>query len=122
MSTPDFFAMDLAGAVERMSAAEIDALPFGAIRVDAAGEVMLYSAAERALSGYAGKPVGKSFFAEIAPCMNVPDFRGRIERALAMGSLDIEFEYVGDFADAGRKITVRIQSAAGGGYWIFMKR
>jgi hypothetical protein len=54
--------------------------------------------------------------------MDNPDFRGRIERARVSGVLDLEFSHVGDFEDRDRELTVRIQSASTGGYWIFMRR
>jgi hypothetical protein len=54
--------------------------------------------------------------------MNNAAFRGRIERALAAGHLDITFSHTGDFDDKAKELTVRVQSATGGGCWIFMKR
>lgn len=117
-----FDAPGLAEAVERASAAQVNDLPFGAIRLDAAGRVVFYSDAERRLSGYRKAAVGQSFFTSIAPCMNNASFRGRIERALQRGKLDIAFDHVGDFDDEDREVRVRVQSAAGGGCWIFMQR
>ena len=66
--------------------------------------------------------LGLDFFSRIAPCMDNPDFRGRVERARVSGVLDLEFSHVGDFEDRDRELTVRIQSASTGGYWIFMRR
>lgn len=120
---PDFDTPDLAAVVERLPPEVVDALPFGAIRVDAGGVIQTYSAAERRLSGSGDRVrVGLQFFAEVAPCMDSPEFRGRIERALAAGNLDVEFGWTGDFADADRGLRVRAQSASEGGYWIFMQR
>ena len=119
---PDFSTPALAAAVERLPRAAIDALPFGAIRLDAAGGVVFYSAAERRLSGYRAEVLARPFFTEIAPCMNTASFRGRIDRALAAGTLDIAFDHIGDFDDSGKMLHVRVQSASGGGCWIFMQR
>ena len=120
--SPEFDTQLLAASLETLSAPAIDALPFGVIRLDRDGAVRLYSAGERALSGYR-KPVdGKIFFAEIAPCMDNPYFKGRIDKARAEGRLDIRFSFVGDFSDAERRIDVRVQSAADGGTWICMRR
>ena len=124
----DFDTPELARAVEALSPAEIDALPFGAIRLDTDGRVRYYSGAEARLSGRGSeRPVlGLDFFSAIAPCMDTPAFRGRIERARAAGRLDLEFGHVGDFADRARLLRVRVQSAADGadrgGYWIFLAR
>lgn len=120
---PRFEQTDLASVVEALPPETLDALDFGAIRLDAGGTVQFYSEAERRLSGSRDLPrLGLDFFASIAPCMDQPGFRGRIERALAQGKLDLEFSWTGDFSDRMRSITVRVQSACGGGYWIFMRR
>jgi photoactive yellow protein len=120
---PQFDASDLARQVEALDEAGIDALPFGAIRLDDKGMVTFFSKAERELSGYGARPtVGRIFFTDIAPCMANDGFRGRIEAARARGTLDISFSWVGDFADRQREMRVRIQSASDGGVWIFMRR
>ena len=118
-----FDSRDLARQVEALGESEIDALPFGAIRLDDKGAVTFFSKAERELSGYGARPtVGKIFFTDIAPCMSDEKFRGRIEAARERGTLDIAFSWVGDFADRQREMRVRIQSASDGGVWIFMRR
>lgn len=118
-----FDSRDLATQVEALGESEVDALPFGAIRLDDKGVVTFFSKAERDLSGYGTRPtVGKIFFTDIAPCMANENFRGRIEAARARGTLDIVFSWVGDFADREREMRVRIQSASDGGVWIFMQR
>lgn len=120
---PDFDAPELARAVETLSPQEIDALPFGAIRLNEAGLVTFYSEAERKLSGSGDRTrLGREFFGQIAPCMDNEAFRGRIEEAKRRGTLDLEFTHIGDFDDRDRELTVRIQSAAGGGVWIFLRR
>ena len=120
---PRFEQADLARAVEALPVEVLDSLDFGVIRLDADGIVRIYSQAERRLSGSGDLPrLGLDFFARIAPCMDQPGFRGRIERALAKGRLDLEFSWTGDFNDRMRSVTVRVQSASGGGYWIFMRR
>ncbi len=123
MPNPRFDDPDLAASVAGLSAADIDALPFGVIRLDPQGVVRIYNAAERALSGSGSRPrLGLCFFTEVAPCMNNAGFRGRIERALAAGHLDVEFGWTGDFHDAERSFHVRAQSAGDGGCWIFLQR
>lgn len=120
---PDFDTPDLAVVVERLAPDVVDALPYGAIRINAAGFVRFYSAAERRLSGSGNRMrLGLHFFSQIAPCMDSPDFRGRIELALAAGSLDIEFGWTGDFSDGARGLRVRAISDPNGGYWIFIQR
>ena len=120
---PNFDQPDLASAVESLSPDALDTLAFGAIRLDDGGTVQIYNLAERRLSGSGDLPrLGLEFFSNIAPCMNLPGFRGRIERAREQGHLDLEFSWTGDFSDRLRSVTVRVQSASTGGYWIFMRR
>jgi photoactive yellow protein len=121
-TTPGFDEPDLAVQIGQMPAEQIDALPFGVILLDNQQTVTFFSAAEARLSGYRKPAVGRHFFAEIAPCMNTPAFRGRIAMALQTGELDIEFYHIGDFNDPQRDIRVRAQSAPEGGCWLFLQR
>ncbi len=123
MTGADFNDPNLAKVVETLTARELDNLPFGAIRLDRDGRVAVYSEAEARLSGFGPRPrLGLDFFSQIAPCMGTDAFRGRAEKALTSGSLDLEFSHFGDFDDPDRELTVKIQSATGGGVWIFMRR
>jgi len=120
---PAFDTPHLARAIEALPDAALDRLPFGAIRVDGDGIIRVYSGAERRLSGSGDRArLGLEFFTGVAPCLDNPRFRGRIEKAMAEGRLDLEFGWTGDFADANRSLRVRVQSAAPGGYWICMLR
>lgn len=120
---PDFDTPKLAEAIEALSPAELDQLPFGVIGLDPHGVVRVYSGTEARLSGRGTRPtLGKEFFVDVAPCMDNGYFKGRIEKARAAGTLDIRFSFVGDFSDRNRELTVRVQSAKDGGTWIFHKR
>ncbi|HZP86875.1 MAG TPA: PAS domain-containing protein [Burkholderiales bacterium] len=120
---PDFDTCDLARAVESLEASEIDALPFGVIRLNRDLTVQFFSRREAALSGYGQRPTrGMNFFTQIAPCMNTDSVRGALDRAIAQGDFDLEFLHVGDFDDASRSLHIRAQPAAGGGAWLFINR
>jgi photoactive yellow protein len=120
---PDFNQAVLARAIESLTSDELDLLPFGVIGLDPAGVVRVYNKTEARLSGRKARPTqGLSFFTEIAPCMNNDYFKGRIEKARLAGTLDIAFTFVGDFNDRNRELSVRVQSAADGGLWIFHHR
>ncbi len=122
-SLPDFHATNLGSLIESLKPEEIDALPFGVIALDADGMVRLYNKTEGRLSGRGDRPtVGRKFFVDIAPCMDNGYFKGRIEKALRAGKLDISFSFIGDFADRDRELWVRVQAAKDGGMWIFHDR
>jgi photoactive yellow protein len=119
---PAFEDAYLAESVETLPPEIVHALPFGAIRLDAGGRVIFYSDTERRQSGYRSEVMGHDFFTDIAPCMSNPNFRGRIDRALAAGKLDISFGYVVEVASGEMDLDVRVQSSASGGCWIFLRR
>jgi photoactive yellow protein len=122
-AAPDFSMPGLAVAVDGLSIEQLNQLPFGAIKLDAQGAVQHYNATEARLSGRGGRPtVGKMFFADVAPCMDNEYFKGRIDKALKAGTLDLSFTFVGDFSDRERELTVRVQSSKDGGMWIFHQR
>jgi photoactive yellow protein len=119
----DFKKPNIAPEVEKLTKADVDALPFGAIRLDRDNRVVFYSKAEARLSGYGERPsIGKIFFTDIAPCMADPKFAERVAAARETGKLDIEFGWVGDFSDRSRELQVRVQSASDGGIWLFIRR
>ncbi|KIZ40153.1 MULTISPECIES: hypothetical protein [Rhodopseudomonas] len=118
-----FSKPDLARRVETLSLGEINALPFGVIKLDSAGIVAVYNTTEAVESGYGSRPaLGLDFFDAVAPCMNSDDFKGRIQDARRRGGVDLEIGWVGDFDDRNSPIQVRVQSASDGGIWIFNYR
>jgi photoactive yellow protein len=116
-----FDASNLSQQIEQLSQYELDNLPFGVILLDREGTVMFYSQTEAQLSGYGEIPLGKNLFA-ISPCMAAKDFRGRIERAMDEGPVDLEFGWAGDFADPNRDMRLRVMSSRSNGIWIFIER
>lgn len=112
-----------ADVLEDLSPAALDALPFGVIRLDADGKVVLFSRTEAQASGYGDRPaIGAEFFVQVAPCMNTPAFRGRIAAAAGRGRLDLELGHTGDFGDPDRFLRIRVCSARGGGLWLLTQR
>ena len=76
---------------------------------------------EARLSGYGEIPLGKNLFA-ISNCLDSDDFRGRIERAMSEGPLDLEIGWPGDYGDPNRDLRIRVQSSRNGGIWLFVER
>jgi photoactive yellow protein len=107
-----------------LSPAELDALPFGAIRLDDSGVVCAYNAYESQLTGLAPDIVlGRNFFRDVAPCTNNALFRGTFERGLAAGRLDHLFPYT--FTYRMRPVNVKVhlvREAASGTNWVLVAR
>src|SRR5262245_13017889 len=102
----NLLASELQRALEQRDRRELDALPFGVIRLNAQGRIMYYSKTEARQSGFHEHAEGLAFFTDLAPCMAHPGFLARIEQARAAGALDISFEQVGDYDDAERELSV----------------
>jgi photoactive yellow protein len=115
---PSFDAPDISRLLEALPDESLHALPYGVIRLDAEGRITFFSDTERRLSGYTGAgPIGLHLFTEVAPCMNTPYFRGRVDEALKRGDVDLEMGHTGDFADRTRFMRARVVSASDGGRW-----
>src|SRR5689334_12271109 len=115
---PDFDEPRLAEAVERLPPDCLDTLPIGIIRLDAGVPVVFSNKAGQCMPDTAPTAPGRPFLVGIAPWADQGGLGERIERALAAGRLDIEFDHVSE----GREMELRVQSALGGGCWIFLRR
>lgn len=122
MTAPPFDGPDTPRALDALSPALLDELPYGVIRLSASGEVVHFNTFEARQSGFTRPAVGKGFFTAIAPCMATPAIRGRIEAAERAGDLDVEVGHTGDFGDPCRELRIRICSAQGGGTWLLLQR
>ena len=87
-----------AADLSQMTKEELDALPFGAIRLSPYGTILSYNAAEGRLTGRRPERVlGRDFFRDVAPCTDVQEFRGRFIE-LAKGGSSIFHELSFEFA------------------------
>lgn len=66
-------------ALARMSEEELDALPFGLIRIDDEGRVQAYNAYEARASGFAARDVIGMRFSDLAPCTLVKRFLDAVD-------------------------------------------
>ncbi|MEM8996403.1 MAG: PAS domain-containing protein [Acidobacteriota bacterium] len=118
---PDWHRME---AVDTLSPDELDGLPFGAIRLDADGTVVLYNSAESAISGRRKEDViGRNFFTEVAPCTNVKEFAGRFREGVRREDLNHVFPYLFDFEMAPTEVWIRLYySKNHRAAWVFVVR
>ena len=81
--------------VAQLRNAEIDAQPFGIIRLDTRGVVLAYNAHEQRAAERSSKSVlARNFFTEVAPCTQVQEFYGRFLVGMSEGRLDVTFGFV----------------------------
>lgn len=119
-----FVSSELINRLDTLKTADIDALGFGAIKLDATGRILAYNAYESSLTGV--KPdnaVGKNFFTEVAPCTNVREFAGAFHEGLQKKALSKIFRYTFDHNMAPTKVTVTLHyDAKGDAAWVFVRK
>jgi photoactive yellow protein len=109
--------------VSRMSASEIDALPFGVFRLDRAGRIVVYNAFEATAAGLDREQVLGRRFADIAPCMLVKEFVAAAERARHGDHVDEVMRFVFPHHSAACLVTVRLYSEESTGeLWLFVSK
>ena len=110
-------------SVGKMSEADLDALPFGAIQLDGDGKVLKYNQTESDLTGRKKeKVIGRNFFTEVAPCTNVQGFAGRFRDGFARRDMHEIFPYRFDFQMAQREVTVTLFfSRQTESAWVFVR-
>jgi len=109
--------------IDKMSVQELDALPFGAIRLDRDGNILTYNMTESKLTGRDPKRVvGRNFFRDVAPCTNVQAFAGRFREGVAKKEMHAIFPYRFDFEMAPRDVTVTLfYSKQTDTAWVFVR-
>lgn len=119
---PDSMLQDLE-SITRMGEDQLDALPFGAIRLDRDGTILSFNQSEANLTGRKKeKVIGKNFFTEVAPCTNVQTFAGRFREGMAKKELHAIFPYRFDFQMAPRDVTVTLfYSKQTDSAWVFVR-
>ncbi|HEX8699410.1 MAG TPA: PAS domain-containing protein [Myxococcaceae bacterium] len=100
---------------------EFDALPFGAVRLDAEGRVTGYNAVEASLARRSQhSTLGRLFFEEIAPCTNVAAFRGRLDALVQRGQGTESFDFRFLFPWGTRDVRIRLMVVRDGTRWVFV--
>ncbi len=119
-----FGSEDIENSLAKMDDSQLDNLAFGAIQLDAEGNILQYNAAEGDITGRDPKQViGKNFFKDVAPCTDSPEFSGKFKEGVASGNLNTMFEYTFDYQMTPTKVKVHMKKAlSGDSYWVFVKR
>lgn len=109
--------------IEHMQERELDALPFGAIQLDAEGYVKNFNMYESNLSHLPkSQVIGKHFFREVAPCTDVQAFHGRFREGVAKKELHAKFTYHFAFKQDPRDVQVTLfYSDITKSVWVFVQ-
>jgi photoactive yellow protein len=119
-----FGSADIENKLANMDEKQIDGLAFGAIELDASGNILKYNVKEGDITGRDPKSViGKNFFNEVAPCTKTDKFHGAFQAGVKAGNLNALFEYEFDYKMQPTKVKVHMKKAlTGDSYWVFVKR
>ena len=109
--------------IDHMQPQELNALPFGAIQLDAKGTILRFNSYEANLTGRKPeKVIGRNFFEDVAPCTNVKEFAGRFHEGIKNKELHEVFPYLFDFKMAPRNVTVTLfYNKANDTAWVFVR-
>lgn len=120
----EFGKENIENILGKMSKEQIDGLAFGAIQLDAAGNILQFNAMEGSITGRDPKAmIGRNFFTDVAPCTNTPKFKGVFDAGVKQNNLNTMIEYVFDYQMAPTKVKVHMKKAlVGDSYWVFVKR
>lgn len=94
---------------EELDAGDLDAYPFGIIKLDSRGRILAYNLYEEALARLRREDViGRSFFFDVAPCTRVRAFYGRYLRGVEQGAMDVTFGFLFPLPHGDRAVEVRL--------------
>lgn len=91
----------------------LDEMPLGVVLLDRSGTVVDYNRYEEVLAGRRRERViGRDFFREVAPCMNVKELGHRFHQAIGREPLHVELEFAFPlpFLEQPRDVVVRMVS------------
>lgn len=119
-----FGAENIENLLSKMNDREIDGLAFGAIELDADGNILRYNTKEGDITGRKPEEViGKNFFTEVAPCTKTDKFYGVFKQGVQAKNMSALFEYQFDYKMQPTKVKVHMKKAlVGDTYWVFVKR
>jgi photoactive yellow protein len=77
-----------------LSAAELDALSIGVVKVDDQGVIQMYNKEEGRIGNVnPASVIGKNFFTQVAPCTNNRLFFGKFKEGVSKGQLSFSMPY-----------------------------
>jgi len=113
MSQYTFSEAGLCELLNQVSDFSLDELPFGVVKMDLTGKVLVYNQAESRIAGVAPEQaIGKHFFSQVAPCTNNFMVASRYEQA----PLDEELDYIFTYVITPTRVRLRLLRATDSSY------
>jgi len=110
-------------ALNTMSPAQVDSLPYGAVKIDDKGTISVYNRYESELGGIApSHAIGRNFFTDIAPCTNNKVFRGCFAKGVEQGSADCVFTYTFTYRMKPTEVKVHLYRSGGANWMLIAKK
>ncbi|XDD44436.1 PAS domain-containing protein [Leptospira sp. WS60.C2] len=118
-----FIDPNILGKLGTLAQAEADAYPFGIVKLDPSGKILLYNKYESELSNVPIQTaVGRNFFTEVAICTNNRIFYGRFKEGMISGDLDVAFNYVFTYKMKPTNVIIHLyHDKSTDTNWIFVK-
>ncbi|MCB9743538.1 MAG: PAS domain-containing protein [Alphaproteobacteria bacterium] len=103
--------------LSKVTAQELDTLPYGAILMDMNGRIVAYNDTESRMARLPVEAViGRNFFTEVAPCTRVKEFEGRFrELASGRGAQVSTFDFTFPFPFGAQHVSVMLTRGAAPG-------
>lgn len=123
MAGTSFAKPDVLARLDSLSRSDIDALPFGAVKVDDAGVIREYNRYESQLAGVApSAAIGRNFFTQVAPCTNNAVFYGNFKKGVAARAYNLAFVYTFSYNMTPTPVRIHLHRTSGGTNWILVEK
>ena len=104
-----FISQAVRAQAAHMTREDADALPYGAIKLDDLGRILIYNVWESELAGFdPADAEGSLFFTELAPCTNNRLFFGRFREGVAANEMDVVFPYTFTYRMRPTLVTIHL--------------
>ena len=122
-ATLAFNSKDIRRKLPFLNDRELNALPFGVIKVDDAGKILFYNKYESELANVpVHEAMGKNFFTQLAPCSNSRLFYGYFKEGIVAGSLDKSYMYTFSYKMKPTLVRVHLYRDSTGNNWVMIQK
>jgi photoactive yellow protein len=122
--TSSFVSSSQLSQLASMSGSQLDALPFGVVKVDGEGNIVHMNTYEADLGGVDARGVeGRNFFTQVAPCTNNNMFLGSFKKGVGNNDLNVLFPYTFTYKMKPTNVKVHMyRDSASGTNWVLVQK